>query len=378
MANDGMIATPGETTEPSIGLFELLAPLRQRWKLWIFGSLGVGLLALGIAFLLPLTYTARTSFLPPQQQQSSIANALSSLGSLAGLVGAAASIKSPADQYVALMRSDTALDRLVDRFELMKVYEAEYRFQARNMLNSSTRMEIGKKDGLISIEVDDGDPKRAAEIANAYVEELRRMTSVLAVSEAQQRRAFFDKELQDARDQLTKAQKELQATGFNIGALRAEPRAAAEGYARLKAEITSAEIRLRMLRGVLADTAPDVQQQLAGLNEMRSQLSRMEQAADTVVGQDYIAKYREFKYRETLFELFAQQYEIARIDESREGALIQVVDLASTPEYKSGPKRGLIAVVATLVALLLLGTYILVSFFWRQSPHNPRNAHTPA
>ena len=215
-------------------------------------------------------YTARTSFLPPQQQQSGMASALASLGGLAGLAGAAGAIKSPADQYVALMQSVSATDRLIDQFELMKVYESKYRFEARRALEQNTRIAVGKKDGLISVEVDDENPQRAAEMANAYVEELRRMTSVLAVSEAQQRRMFFEKELKDARDQLEKAQQALQASGFNVGALRAEPRAAAESYARLKAEITAAEVRTQVLRGSLADSAPEVQRQLAQLSALRA------------------------------------------------------------------------------------------------------------
>ena len=138
---------------------------------------------------------------------------------------------------------------------------------------------------------------------------------------------------------MEKAQQALQASGFNVGALRAEPRAAAESYARLKAEITAAEVRTQVLRGSLADSAPEVQRQLAQLSALRAQLARLEQATDTNVGPDYLTKYREFKYRETLFELFARQYEIARVDESREGALIQIVDPAVPPEYKSKPKR---------------------------------------
>jgi capsule polysaccharide export protein KpsE/RkpR len=211
-------------------------------------------------------------------------------------------------------------------------------------------------------------------MANAYVEELRRMTSVLAVSEAQQRRVFFEKELKEARDQLARAQQELQASGFNVGALRAEPRAAAESYARLKAEITSAEVRAHVLRGSLADSSPEVQRQLAQLSALRTQLARLEQASNANVGPDYLTKYREFKYRETLFELFARQYEMARVDESREGALIQVVDVAVTPEYKSKPNRLLIAVAATLLSLLLLGMFILVRQFWRNTAADPEGA----
>jgi uncharacterized protein involved in exopolysaccharide biosynthesis len=353
--------------QEEVRLRDLAMPLVRHWKLWILGSLCIGLVALGIAFTLTPVYTARTSFLPPQQQQSGIASALTSLSGLAGLAGVAAGIKSPADQYVALMQSVTAEDRLVDQFDLMKVYEAKYRFEARRSLEQKTRIAIGKKDGLISVEVDDESPQRAAAMANAYVEELRRLTSVLAVSEAQQRRLFFDKELKDARDQLNKAQQALQASGFNVGALRAEPRAAADGYARLKAEITAAEVRVQVLRRTLADSAPEVQRQLAELGALREQLARLERAADADVGPDYLTKYREFKYRETLFELFARQYEIARVDESREGALVQVVDAAAVPEYKSKPKRAFIAIVATVLSLLTIGMFILVRHAWRRT-----------
>jgi uncharacterized protein involved in exopolysaccharide biosynthesis len=370
-----------DEADESLSLLDLAIPLVEHWKLWILGSLTIGLLALGNAFLMTPTYTARTSFLPPQQQQSGMASALASLGSLAGLAGVAGvagAIKSPADQYVALMQSVSAEDRLIDQFELMQVYESKYRFEARRELERNTRIAIGKKDGLISVEVDDTSPQRAAEMANAYVEELRRLTSVLAVSEAQQRRVFFEKELKDARDQLTKAQQELQASGFNVGALRAEPKAAAESYARLKAEITSAEVRAQVLRGSLADSSPEVQRQLAQLSALRAQLARLEQAADASVGPDYLTKYREFKYRETLFELFARQYEMARVDESREGALIQVVDIAVPPEYKSKPKRLFIAVAATLLSLLLLGIFILVRHFWRERAADPEGAEKVA
>jgi uncharacterized protein involved in exopolysaccharide biosynthesis len=363
-----------DEAEDSVSLLDLAIPLVEHWKLWILGSLTIGLLALGAAFLATPIYTARTSFLPPQQQQSGMASALASLGGLAGLAGVAGAIKSPADQYVALMQSVSATDRLIDQFELMQVYESKYRFEARRALEQNTRIAIGKKDGLISVEVDDESPQRAAEMSNAYVEELRRMTSVLAVSEAQQRRMFFEKELKDARDQLEKAQQALQASGFNVGALRAEPKAAAESYARLKAEITAAEVRTQVLRGSLADSAPEVQRQLAQLSALRAQLARLEQATDTNVGPDYLTKYREFKYRETLFELFARQYEIARVDESREGALIQIVDPAVPPEYKSKPKRLFIAVAATLLSLLLLGMFILVRHFWRETAADPEGA----
>ncbi|HET9978466.1 MAG TPA: Wzz/FepE/Etk N-terminal domain-containing protein [Burkholderiaceae bacterium] len=353
---------------------ELGFVLVAHWKLLLFGTLAAAILAAGSSFLIKPTFTSRTVFLPPQHQQSAAASALAQLGSLSGLAGAAAGIKSPGDQYIALLESATVADRLIDEFKLMSVYEAEYRFEARRRLAENVRVSLGKKDGLITIEVDDHDPRRAADIANRHVEELRRLTSQLSLTEAQQRRAFFEAQLKNTRDQLTKAQQALQASGFNQAALRADARVAAEGYARLRAEATAAEVRLQALRRNLADTAPEVQQALSVASSLRSQVARLEEASDTNGGPDYVSKFREFKYQETLFELFARNFELARLDESREGALIQVVDEAKPAEWKSRPKRALIATTAAILALFLLVAFVIGRHAWRSVWRQPDTA----
>ena len=166
----------------------------------------------------------------------------------------------------------------------------------------------------------------------------------------------------------------MQSSGFNPGALKAEPKAAAEGYARLRVEVTAAEIRLQTLRRNLSDTTPEVAQAQTTLGALRSQLSRTEATTDLTGGPDYVSKFREFKYQETLFELFSRQYELARLDESREGALIQVVDVAKPAEHKSKPKRALTAVATTLAALMLLAAFVVMRHFWRQSAARPEKA----
>lgn len=345
----------------SLSLGDIFAALSKHLRLLTLGPLAVGVAALGVSFLIPPTYTAKTTFLPPQQQQSGAASALASLGALASIAGASAGIKSPAEQYVALMQSTTVEDRLVDRFKLMQVYDVKFRSDARKELEKNVRIAVGKKDGLISVEADDESPQRAADLANAHIEELRRMASGLALSEAQQRRVFFESQLQQVRAQLTEAQLALQGSGFNASALKAEPKAAAEGYATLRAQATAAEVRLQVLRQQLADGAPEIQQQQAVLSALRSKLAQSELgSSDRSQGPDYISRYREYKYQETLFDLYARQFELARADEAREGALIQVIDPAAPPERKSRPKRGLIAIFATLASLLLLGNIVLI------------------
>jgi uncharacterized protein involved in exopolysaccharide biosynthesis len=258
----------------------------------------------------------------------------------------------------------------------MDVYEAKYRDDARRKLADNVRITVGKKDGLLNVEVDDTSPQRAAELANAHVEELRRISGGLALSEAQQRRVFFEGQLKQTRDRLTSAQQALQASGFTEGALKSEPKSAAEGYARLRAEATAAEVRLQALRRSLVDNAPEVQQAQATLGALRAQLAQAERSSDagSANGADYVSKYREYKYQETLFELFARQYEAARVDEAREGALIQVVDPAQQPERRSRPKRALTAVATTLVTLLLLSGFVITRHFWRRSAAEPHNA----
>ena len=355
-----------ERSTDSISLLDLVTPLLESWKLLIFGPLLIGSIAVGVTFWMKPVYSSRTVFLPPQQPQSAAASALASLGNLAGLAGAGGG-RTPADQYVALMQSSTVADRMIARFSLMQTYEAKLRSDAIRVLGANTRISIGKKDGLISVDVDDHDPKRAADMANAYVEELRAMTSALAITEAQQRRAFFEGQLRTTRDQLTKAQRALQGSGFDPGAMQSEPRAVAEAYAQLQAQVTSAEIRLQMLRRGLADSAPEVQQQAAAVTALKSQLARVEQPSSTARDVDYVARFREFKYQEALFEMFSRQYEIARVDEAREAALIQVVDVATPADRRTSPKRAFTGVAFAVASGFVLAVFVLLREAWRRA-----------
>lgn len=348
---------------PEFGLAALAVLVRRHLLLLTLAPLVITAAAYALTLLLPPVYTARTSFLPPQQQSSNLAGALASLGSIAGL-GAAGSVRNSSDQYVALMQSTLVTDRLIDRFKLMEAYKAEYRMDARRLLAANARIVLGRKDGLVTIEVDDHDRQRAADLANAHVEELRLLLSRLAVTEAQQRRIFFEAQLEQAQERLVRAQVALQASGFGQGAMRAEPRAAADEYGRLRAEVTAAEVRVQAMRSSLTDGAPELQQAQGTLAALRAQLAKTERASAASSpgrgGSDYISKYREFKYHETLFELFARQYEIARVDESREGAPLQVIDVASPPEKPTGPRRVRLAALAGGFALLLLCSFIVL------------------
>ena len=189
------------------------------------------------------------------------------------------------------------------------------------------------------------------------------MTSTLAVSEAQQRRVFFEKQLQDTKARLTTAQTALQASGFDAGAIKAEPQATAQAYAKARADLAAAQVKLETMQGSLANTSPQVIQQSTAVTALQRQVDVLERSSSDASNSnpDYVGRYREFKYQETMFDMLAKQYELARIDESREGALIQVVDPARPGERRIWPKRALITLAAAAIGTLLLGLYFAVA-----------------
>jgi uncharacterized protein involved in exopolysaccharide biosynthesis len=372
-----MTDTPSQAleAEDEISLLDLLQTIVDNLRLLILGPLVVGLAALGISFTVPPTFTATVKFLPPQQQQSAAASMLASLGGLGGLAGAAAGLKNPADQYLAFMKSNSVQDELIERFKLDERYKAKFKEDARLALTGNTRASSGK-DGLITVQIDDKDPKFAAELANAHVDELQKLLARLAVTEAQQRRAFFEKQLSQVKEKFTEAEQALRATGVSSSVLKSNPTSALAAVAGLKAQVTAQEVKVGAMRGYLADTAPDFKQAMTELANLRAQLAKQEKDEPaTAAGQgDYVAKFREFKYQETLFELFARQFEMAKVDESREGAVIQVLDAAQPPERKSKPKKALIAIIATLAAGFALLLFVFIRQALRNAGQDPESA----
>ncbi len=364
--------------DDEISLLDLLQTVVDNLRLLILGPLVVGLAALGISFTIAPTFTAETKFLPPQQQQGMAASMLASLGALGGLAGAATGLKNPADQYVAFLKSNSIEDALIERFKLMDRYEAEFKTDARKTLEGNVQIASGK-DGLITVSVSDTDPQIAADIANAHIEELTRLLSRLAVTEAQQRRQFFEDQLAQVQTKLTQAEIALKETGISSDVLKANPQSAVAAVAALQAQITAQEVKLGAMRGYLAETAPDFKQALNELATLRAQLNKQSKDSANSPGQgsaqgDYITRFRDFKYQETLFELFSKQFEMAKVDESREGAIIQILDKAEPPERKSKPKKALIAILATLATGFALLLFVFIRQAMRNAKQDPESA----
>ena len=353
--------TPPPQTEDEISLLDLLIVLAKHKKLVLGLPFAVAVLAAGVSLLMPNVYTATARILPPQQSQSTAAAMLGQLGALAGAAGSSLGIKNPNDLYVGMLKSRSVADSLIARYKLKDRYDAETQDDARKRLGEVTSVSAGK-DGIIAIEVDDEDPKFAADLANAYVDELHRLNRTLAVTEAAQRRLFFERQLQQTKDSLTRAEVELknvqQATG--VVQLDAQGRAAIEAVAALRARIAAKEVELAAVRTFATEQNPDFQrltQELAGL---RGQLARFERGGEASAlpsadrlpeaGLDYVRRQREVNYQEKLFELLARQFETAKLDEARNASLIQVLDQAVPPERKSKPRRALIVILSALAA----------------------------
>jgi uncharacterized protein involved in exopolysaccharide biosynthesis len=379
MNQDNAMATSANPTEApeddEISLLDLLQVVVENLRLLVLGPLAAGLLALGITFLVPPTFTATTVFMAPQQQQSGAAMMLQSLGALGGLAGAATGLKNPNDQFVSMLKSESVANALIDQFALMERYQVELKFDARAALEGVSKISSGK-DGLITIEVDDKDPVFAAQLANGYVQAFDKLLDRLAITEAQQRRAFFDRQLQDTKVKLEKAQRSLQASGVNSTALKASPEATIKAIAELQAMVAAQEVKVASMRGYLTETAPDFKQALNELAALRAQFARAEKSSPTPAtgDADYLARYREVKYFEALFELFSKQFELAKVDEAREGSNTQVVDPAVPPERKSKPKKAQIAVLTTLAVGFALLLFVFVRQALRQSSNDPETA----
>lgn len=357
-----------------LSLLDFMQVIIENIRLLFLLPLGAAILAVGLSFFATPQFTATTKILPPQQQQGIAAAMLQSLGTLSGIAGAAAGVKNPNDQFIAFLRTRSLQETIIERFALQQRYGTKFREDARQALNKHSGIASGKEN-LITIEFEDHDPKFAADVANGYVEELGKLMNRLAITEAQQRRVFFESQLSKTKEALIKAEQALASSGVSSGVLNATPTAAIENMARLRAMATAQDVKAAGMRNYLTESAPEYRQALAEASAIRSQIARAEREQPAQnSGNDYIAKFREFKYQEALFDLFAKQYESARIDESREGSVIQVVDAAVAPEKKSSPKRGLIGASVWLGTVILIMLWLVARYSFLAASNNPEDA----
>lgn len=355
----------GPYEEDEISLLDLATTLGEEKKL-IFGLPAVaGAVALVVSLLLTPMFTAKTTLLPPQNGGGSgaAAAALAQLGGLAGLAGISTG-GTTADTITSMLKSRSAKDEIIDRFKLMARYDTEVRQDVYVKLDALVRVNSEKKSGLITIEVDDEDPAFAADMANGYYEVLRGLMKRVAVTEAQQRRAFFEAQFVKAKQDLSNAEVALKETQERTGLveLKSQAEATIGAVAQLRAEIAQREVQLNAMRTFATAENADYRRVAAELSGLRNELKKLDKGGSggeaglvsagslPTQGLEYVRAFREVKYQEAIFEIMAKQFELAKIDEAKEGGDVQQLDAAVAPERKSKPKRALIVLLAVLGA----------------------------
>lgn len=373
--------------DDEINLLDYLIVLLKRKSLIIGITLGAAIITAIISLIIPPVYRAETKILSPQQSSSSMAQFMAQWGGAAGLAGVVPAIKTPNDLYIGLLKSRSVLDGVIDSFNLMELYRAKIREDARRSLIGALKAQDDRKSGIITIGVEDKDPKRAADIANAFVEELKNLTKGLAVTEASQRRLFFEEQLRDTKEALIKSEESIKGFQERTGAIKIDEQAKAviEGIASLRAQIAAKEVGLKVMRTYATPQNPDIQRAEEELRGMREQLRRLEvkggnnpdplmpTARIPSVGTEYIRKMREFKYNEAFYEILLKQYEAAKLDEARDATIIQVIEKAIPPEKRIKPKRRQMVMIATFVGFFFS---IFAAFFMEykeKSSSNPEN-----
>lgn len=370
--------------EDEISLLDLATTLGEEKKL-IFGLPFVaGIVAIVVSLLLTPIFTAKTTLLPPQSNSGGgAAAALASLGGLAGLAGISAG-GTTADTVVAMLKSRSAKDQIIDQFNLVEYYEADLREDVYKTLDTVVRVSSDKKSSMITVEVDDKNPELAAKMANAYYEVLKGLMTRVAVTEAQQRRQFFEDQFAKAKEELSDAEVALKETQERTGLveLKSQAEATIGAVARLRAEIAQREVQLSAMRTFATPENSDYRRVVAELNGLRAELKKLDKGGEggelglvsagnlPEQGLEYVRALREVKYQEAVFEIMAKQFELAKVDEAKDGGNVQQLDAAVPPERKSKPKKAIIVIATVLAAGFLAVLLAFIRSAMRKAANN--------
>jgi tyrosine-protein kinase Etk/Wzc len=362
--------------EDGIGLLDFAIVLAKHKKVLVGLPLAAALIAIAFTLSKPDIYTGNTKVLPPPTRPTA------QLDALAGLTGGIPGLRSPTELYVGMLKSRTVADKMIERFDLNKIYGQNRQSNTRRQLEGVTQIITGK-DGIIVIEVDDKDPKLAAALANGYVEELIKFTTGLAITAASQRRRFLEQQHAQVRESLSKAEKAAYSAleKGGLANVDAQSRGMLELTARLRAQISAKEIEISAMRAFATDQNADLLRNQQELVAMRRQLAGIEGATDPrgkgqdapdARGLENVRLLREVKYYEILNDLLAKHYELARIDEASTVGVIEVIDRAIEPDRKSKPNRRRTVLLTTFIAGLL---GVLWAFLVEATERARKNPH---
>lgn len=376
----------------SAKVFERLRLLWDERRIVVGGMLCGLALGTLLALVLPKQFQSTVQLMPPDSQSSSgamlaalTAKAGSGIGAMAGDLLAG---NSTGALFVGILHSRTLEDRLVQRFELKKVYGTKLEEDARNRLSNNTGVYEDHKSGIISLTVIDRDPARAAAIAQAYTEELDRLVSDLSTSAAHRERVFLEERLKVVKKELDQASGEFSQfasknTAINIPE---QGKAMVEAAATLQGHLIAAESELKGLEEIYTENNVRVRSVQARVSELRRQLEKLDgdsappqpgarpldpSAYPTIrqlplLGVTYADLLRRTKIQEAVYETLTQQYELAKVQEAKETPSVKVLDSASLPEREVFPPRLLIVFWGALLGLAAAALGIVGKAHWRQ------------
>ena len=345
-----------EVDEDSIDVVELFRTLRRGRRTIFAVTLAAFAIATAVAFLLPFRYTSAVTFIPPNAGGSSVASAFAGQLSALGAGDLLGSVKNPGDVYAGILKSRSIASELVKQFDLKGVYRVKKEGLAEKMLDSNTEVSVDPKSTIVTVEVTDNSAARAHDLANAYMDALRETNGRLALSQSSQRRLFFGQQLAKEKDDLENAEVDLKKTEEQSGLIAPAGQTAVQidSIAQTQAQIAVRQVQLAALRDSATEQNPEVIRLRSEIGDLQVQLSRLQNGSgrESPAGiptakvpelqLEYVRKEREVRYHEALFEMLSRQYESARLDEARDAPLLQVLDPASYPDSKSGPKRSYI------------------------------------
>ncbi len=360
-----VVASPKAPSDGyEVSLIDVLTQLAYRK--WLIAKVtGIAMLAgVVLALVQPVLYTATTKIMPPQQTQSTASMLMSQLtgvggGSLASLAGGGL-LKNPDDIYIGLLTSRPIADAIIQKFSLAKVSNAKDMTAARKALADSTKV-TSDKHGFIEVSVKDTDKKRVAVMANEYPNELRILMKTLAVTEASQRRLFYEEQLKQSKEALVAAELAFQQVQQQKGLVQldAQARAMIESDSVLRAQVAAKQVQVEALRSYSTEHNPNVQLAESELASLQAEETRLEQRNRTpgiaglglgnvpAAGLEYLRAAHELQYQQAMYDMLMKQYDAAKLDESKEAAIIQVVEPAIEPDHKSPQRRLLILLLAT-------------------------------
>jgi len=364
-----------------------------------------------LAFAIPKRYDSTTRLMPPDSQSGS---GLAMLAAMAGkgglgmgsLAGDLLGMRNSGALFVDILRSRTVEDRIVGRFDLRKVYGDRYWVDARKRLDGYTDIAQDRKSEVITIRVTDRDPRRAAQIAEAYVDELDRLVAEVSTSSARRERIFIEDRLTSVKRDLDHASQEFSQFASQNATLdiTIQGKAMVEAAGRLQGELIASQSELEGLEQVYTPNNIRVRSLRARVDELRRQLDKLGGSGDgsnarlagtggnmgvvtdfasafpsirqlPLLGVRWADLYRQTKIEETVYELLTQQYELAKIEEAKEIPTVKILDAADVPERKSTPHRALIVLLGGLLVSTLSACWVVGVGMWEGvDAREPRKA----